>query len=104
MDINLGDQDGYALCGVIRRNPAWTDLPILMLTANALPEHVEASRAAGADTHLTKPISAAALIAAAPDLLAACELLEDDISTWMSLRSEQRVALAHALDKARGEK
>jgi CheY-like chemotaxis protein len=33
-----------------------------MLTANALPEHVEAAHAAGADRHLSKPIDARRLI------------------------------------------
>ncbi|WP_392353128.1 hypothetical protein V8F63_10755 [Brevundimonas sp. LF-1] len=32
-----------------------------MLTANALQEHVEAGRAAGADGHLTKPLTVTAL-------------------------------------------
>jgi CheY-like chemotaxis protein len=39
-----------------------------MLTANALPEHVEAGRAAGANRHLSKPITAAGLIAVLSDL------------------------------------
>lgn len=38
-----------------RRTPIWA------LSANALPEHVRASAEAGADGHLTKPISAEAL-------------------------------------------
>jgi hypothetical protein len=33
-----------------------------MLTANASPEHVRAGAAAGADGHLTKPISPSSLI------------------------------------------
>ena len=36
--------------------------------ANALPEHEEAGRAAGADRHLTKPIGAQALINALAEL------------------------------------
>lgn len=35
-----------------------------MLTANALPDHVKASAAAGADGHIAKPITAATLFAA----------------------------------------
>jgi CheY-like chemotaxis protein len=44
--------------------------PIVMLTANALPEHVTAARIAGADRHLAKPFQAADLLAliAAPDV------------------------------------
>ena len=52
-----------------------------MLTANARPEHVRASRQAGADLHLEKPITSAMLFSAigrafeaaqgAPEILAA---------------------------------
>ena len=45
--------------------------PILMLTANALPEHAAASRAAGADAHLTKPITAPILLNAIGEALSA---------------------------------
>jgi CheY-like chemotaxis protein len=38
--------------------------PVIMLTANALDEHVRASRDAGADQHLSKPIRATALLTA----------------------------------------
>jgi CheY-like chemotaxis protein len=36
--------------------------PVVMLTANALDEHVRASFECGADLHLTKPISADELV------------------------------------------
>ncbi len=38
--------------------------PVLALTANAMPEHVRASRQAGADGHVSKPVSATALLEA----------------------------------------
>jgi CheY-like chemotaxis protein len=42
-----------------------------MLTANALPEHVSLSRAAGANGHLNKPITADRLYAVLDDFLGA---------------------------------
>jgi CheY-like chemotaxis protein len=36
--------------------------PILMLSANALAEHREAGRAAGADGHIAKPVTVAGLM------------------------------------------
>ena len=42
----------------------------LMLTANALPEHVEAGRQAGADRHLSKPVSVQALLDCVRELTA----------------------------------
>ena len=60
MDIQMPVMDGIAATRRIREIEAARSsprTPILMLTANVLPEHVEASRLAGADRHLAKPIS-----------------------------------------------
>jgi CheY-like chemotaxis protein len=48
----------------IERERGAQPTPIIMLSANALPEHVEASRSAGADRHLAKPVSPPQLFAA----------------------------------------
>jgi len=37
---------------------------VVMLTANAMDEHVEAAHAAGADLHIAKPLRPAQLVAA----------------------------------------
>jgi len=50
--------------------------PVIMLTANALDEHVRASREAGADEHLSKPIRAANLFETMAHVLAQSELAE----------------------------
>jgi len=44
--------------------------PVVMLTANALPEHVAAALDAGADRHLAKPFSVEALMAIVQELTA----------------------------------
>ena len=41
-----------------------SDLPVIMLTANALEEPVQAGQAAGGDWHLSKPIRAEDLLGA----------------------------------------
>jgi PAS domain S-box-containing protein len=67
MDMQMPVMDGLTATRLIREREAAENLPaipILCLTANAMPEHIEASKAAGADSHLTKPISASALIEA----------------------------------------
>ncbi|HEX6866511.1 MAG TPA: ATP-binding protein, partial [Caulobacteraceae bacterium] len=67
MDIQMPGMDGLTAIRTIRaleRKKQRAPVPIWALSANALPEHVEASMAAGADGHLTKPISAAALFQA----------------------------------------
>lgn len=65
MDMQMPVMDGLTAVREIRRGESCTArVPIVMLTANALPEHVAASLAAGADLHLDKPITAASLFAA----------------------------------------
>ncbi|HYC99017.1 ATP-binding protein [Brevundimonas sp.] len=65
MDMQMPVMDGLAATRAIRALEAATGrsrTAIIMLTANALPEHVEAAHAAGADRHLAKPIDAGRLI------------------------------------------
>jgi len=65
MDMQMPVMDGLTAVREIRkREPTGRRIPIIMLTANALPEHVAATAAAGADLHLHKPITAASLFAA----------------------------------------
>jgi signal transduction histidine kinase/CheY-like chemotaxis protein len=67
MDMQMPVMDGLAAVRTIRADEAERSLPrtpIIMLTANALPEHVAAAQAAGADLHLAKPITAATLFEA----------------------------------------
>jgi PAS domain S-box-containing protein len=65
MDMQMPVMDGLtAVREIRRREPEHARVPILMLTANALPEHVAASHQAGADGHLNKPITASALLEA----------------------------------------
>jgi len=65
MDMQMPVMDGLTAVREIRRGEdVAAHAPIIMLTANALPEHVAASLAAGADLHLDKPITAASLFAA----------------------------------------
>jgi signal transduction histidine kinase/ActR/RegA family two-component response regulator len=71
MDMQMPIMDGLTATQEIRLHEATMGMdrtPIVMLTANAMPEHVAAGRAAGADHHLAKPFNAAELlgIVAAP--------------------------------------
>ena len=63
MDLQMPGMDGLGATQAIRAN---SDLnrttPILALSANVLPEHIAACRAAGMDGHIAKPISPAELL------------------------------------------
>ncbi|HYE46247.1 MAG TPA: ATP-binding protein [Caulobacter sp.] len=63
MDLQMPVMDGLTAIRTIRAAEGPDRTPIWALSANALPEHVRASAEAGADGHLTKPISADALYA-----------------------------------------
>jgi two-component system chemotaxis response regulator CheY len=47
--------DGFALCEILRRDRATTDIPILVLTAESRPAQINRARQAGADLVLVKP-------------------------------------------------
>jgi signal transduction histidine kinase/ActR/RegA family two-component response regulator len=67
MDMQMPVMDGLTATSAIRgwqAEHAAKRTPVIMLTANAMPEHVEAGRRAGADGHLAKPITMAGLFAA----------------------------------------
>ncbi|MEW6018064.1 MAG: ATP-binding protein [Pseudomonadota bacterium] len=61
MDMQMPVMDGLTAIREIRAREERSDLtrtPIIMLTANTLPEHQAASLEAGADMHMPKPIVA----------------------------------------------
>jgi CheY-like chemotaxis protein/nitrogen-specific signal transduction histidine kinase len=67
MDMQMPVMDGLTAIGEIRRLErarGGVRLPILVLSANAMPEHVAAAAEAGADGHVAKPITPEQLIAA----------------------------------------
>ena len=67
MDMQMPEMDGLTATAELRRLEAQAGaprIPVIMLTANALDEHVKASFDAGVDAHLSKPIRPDALIGA----------------------------------------
>jgi CheY-like chemotaxis protein len=65
MDMQMPELDGLSATALLReyeREMGLPRTPVIMLTANALDEHIRSSRDAGADLHLSKPIHAQALI------------------------------------------
>jgi len=56
MDINLPGISGFGALKILREDPATAHIPIMALSANAIPRDVEKGLAAGFFRYLTKPI------------------------------------------------
>jgi signal transduction histidine kinase/CheY-like chemotaxis protein len=67
IDLQMPVMDGLSAIRAIRAEEAALGrprLPLVVLSANVMPEHLAASKAAGADGHIGKPVRVADLLAA----------------------------------------
>jgi two-component system sensor histidine kinase/response regulator len=63
MDVQMPVMDGYQATQIIRQDPKLADLPIIAMTAHAMPRDRDRSLAVGMNDHLTKPFDLDQLLA-----------------------------------------
>ncbi|MBI5829510.1 MAG: response regulator, partial [Chloroflexi bacterium] len=61
-DINMPRLNGIEFFKEPRKNPAWTPIPFIFLTANNSPQDIQAGRVLGVEDYITKPIDPKDLI------------------------------------------
>lgn len=70
MDINLPGMSGLEVLTVLKNDPALQHIPVLALSANAMPHDIERGLANGFFAYLTKPIKISALTKALDEAFA----------------------------------
>jgi signal transduction histidine kinase/HPt (histidine-containing phosphotransfer) domain-containing protein/ActR/RegA family two-component response regulator len=63
MDCQMPVMDGYTAATQIRRHPAWAQLPIIAMTANAMLDERDKVIAAGMNDYIAKPLDVQAMFA-----------------------------------------
>jgi len=62
MDISMPGMDGFEVLARLRANQSTRALRVVAVSAHALPADIEAARAAGFESYLTKPLSLESLL------------------------------------------
>jgi CheY-like chemotaxis protein len=71
LDVHLPDASGQELLKLIKANPDTVDIPVIMISADAMPEQIDAALSAGACCYLTKPVQLTELLRQVDELMPA---------------------------------
>src|SRR5690606_19843804 len=69
LDLHLPDASGMAVLRLLKANPDTAGIPVIMVSADAMPEQVEAALTAGAQSYQTKPVHLPTLLQLIDELL-----------------------------------
>jgi two-component system phosphate regulon response regulator PhoB len=81
LDLMLPEVDGLEVCKMLRRDPATTAIPIIMLTAKAAEIDRILGLELGADDYVTKPFSPRELVLRVKKLLQRGQVVNDQPNT-----------------------
>lgn len=62
LDINLPGLDGYQVLEKLRSQESTKDIPVIAISANAMPRDIEKGKKAGFDGYITKPVNVKELL------------------------------------------
>ncbi len=62
MDLSMPEMDGWAATSIIKRTPDIKSIPVIVLTAHALPGDRQRAMSAGCDQYITKPMDLGELV------------------------------------------
>lgn len=80
LDLMLPEVDGLEVCKILRRDPATSAIPIIMLTARAAEMDRVIGLELGADDYVTKPFSPRELVLRIKKLLARAKASDEPIA------------------------
>jgi PAS domain S-box-containing protein len=70
LDIDLPDMDGYAVMTCLRENSATRDIPVIGVSAKAMPADLRRAEAAGFRAYVTKPLEVGQFLQRIDEVLA----------------------------------
>ncbi len=68
-DINMPIMDGLKLVSLVRQDPKYNNMPIIIVTTEGADEDRKRGLALGANAYLTKPVQTTQLLATVKELL-----------------------------------
>jgi CheY-like chemotaxis protein len=77
MDLNLPGISGIEALRILRKDPSTAHIPIIALSANAVPRDIERALEAGFFNYLTKPIKVPQFMDALDKALASAQAASD---------------------------
>lgn len=69
LDIMMPKRSGFEVCRILKEDPRYRDIPIIMVTALNEAGDMERARECGGDDFLTKPVNKVELLARVQNLL-----------------------------------
>jgi len=69
LDVMMPVMDGYKVCGLLKNDARYKDIPIILFSARAQKDDQDVGNEVGADAYITKPFEAPVLLAKIEELL-----------------------------------